>query len=107
MRLGNLGGPLERATQIIIKALKYGDFTEKIGSALDGNRTCNLRFRRPMLYPVELQVHLSNVMNIGLKSPEVNAVALYIGMKPAVNGEKAELIRGDDGLAICIGWNDF
>jgi hypothetical protein len=52
-------------------------------------------------------VHLSNVMNIGLKSPEVNAVALYIGMKPAVNGEKAELIRGDDGLAICIGWNDF
>jgi len=49
----------------------------------------------------------SNDMNIGLKSPEVNAVALYIGMKPAVNGEKAELIRGDDGLAICIGWNDF
>ena len=58
MRLGDLGGPLERATQIVIKALKYRGFTEKIGSALDGNRTCNLRFRRPMLYPVELQVHL-------------------------------------------------
>ena len=85
MRLGNLGGPLKRATQIIIKALKYGDFTKKIGSALDGNRTCNLRFRRPMLYPVELQVHLSNDMNIGLKSPEVNALAIYISMKPAVN----------------------
>jgi hypothetical protein len=38
-------------------------------------------------------VHLSNVMNIGLKSPEVNAVALYIGMKLAVNAGKAELIR--------------
>lgn len=35
----------------------------------------------------------SNVMNIGLKSPEVNAVALYIGMKLAVNAGKAELIR--------------
>ena len=46
MRLGDLGGPLERATQIVIKALKYRDFTEEIGSALDGNRTCNLRFRR-------------------------------------------------------------
>ena len=107
MRLCDPGDPLERATQIVIKALKYRVFTEKIGSALDGNRTCNLRFRRPMLYPVELQVHLTNVMNIGLKSPEVNAVALYIGMKPAVNGEKAELIRGDDGLAICTDWNDF
>lgn len=32
-------------------------------------------------------------MNIGLKSPEVNAVALYIGMKLAVNAGKAELIR--------------
>jgi hypothetical protein len=52
-------------------------------------------------------VHLSNVMNIGLKSPEVNAVALYIGMKLAVNAGKAELIRGDDGLAICTDWNDF
>ena len=61
--------------------------------ALGGSRTCNLRFRRPMLYPVELQVHLSNVMNIGLKSPEVNAVALYIGMKLVVNAGKAELIR--------------
>ena len=107
MRLGDLGGPLERATQIVIKALKYRDFTEEIGSALDGNRTCNLRFRRPMLYPVELQVHLSNAMNIGLKSPEVNAVALYIGMKPAVNAEKAELIRGVDDSVICTDWNDF
>ncbi len=107
MRLGDLGGPLERTTQIFIKALKYRDITEKIGSALDGNRTCNLRFRRPMLYPVELQVHLSNVMNIGLKSPEVNAVALYISMKPAVNAEKAELIRGDDDSVICTDWNDF
>ena len=79
----------------------------EIGSALDGNRTCNLRFRRPMLYPVELQVHLSNAMNIGLKSPEVNAVALYIGMKPAVNAEKAELIRGVDDSVICTDWNDF
>lgn len=60
-----------------------------------------------MLYPVELQVHFSNVINIGLKSPEVNAVALYISMKPAVNAEKAGLIRGDDDSAICIGWNDF
>ena len=58
MRLCDPGDPLERATQIVIKALKYRVFTEKIGSALDGNRTCNLRFRRPMLYPVELQVHL-------------------------------------------------
>jgi len=29
--------------------------------------------------------NISNDMNIGLKSPEVNALALYIGMKPAVN----------------------
>ena len=107
MRLCDLGEPLETATQIVIKALKYGLLPGEIGSALDGNRTCNLRFRRPMLYPVELQVHLSNVMNIGLKSPEVNAVALYIGMKLAVNAGKAELIRGDDGLAICTDWNDF
>ena len=46
MRLCDPGDPLERATQIVIKALKYRVFTEKIGSALDGNRTCNLRFRR-------------------------------------------------------------
>jgi hypothetical protein len=52
-------------------------------------------------------VHLSNAMNIGLKSPEVNAVALYISMKPAVNAEKAELIRGDDDSVICTDWNDF
>jgi len=49
----------------------------------------------------------SNAMNIGLKSPEVNAVALYIGMKPAVNAEKAELIRGVDDSVICTDWNDF
>jgi hypothetical protein len=34
-------------------------------------------------------VHLSNVMNIGLKSPEVNARVLYVSMKPAVNAGKA------------------
>ncbi len=58
MRLGDTGGLLERATQIVIKALKYRVLQGEIGSALDGNRTCNLRFRRPMLYPVELQVQL-------------------------------------------------
>lgn len=79
----------------------------EIESAPDGSRTCNLRFRRPMLYPVELQVHVSNVMNIGLKSPEVNAQVLYVSMKQAVNVEKTELIRSDDDLAICIDWTDF
>ena len=49
----------------------------------------------------------SNAMNIGLKSPEVNAVAIYISMKPAVNAEKAELIRGVDDSVICTDWNDF
>jgi len=51
--------------------------------------------------------NISNDINIGLKSPEVNAVALYISMKPAVNAGKAELIRGDDDSVICIDWNDF
>ena len=27
----------------------------------------------------------SNAINIGLKSPEVNALAIYISMKPAAN----------------------
>lgn len=76
-------------SQAVDRSALYGVLPGEIGSALDGNRTCNLRFRRPMLYPVELQVHLSNVMNIGLKSPEVNATVLYIGMKPAVNAGKA------------------
>jgi len=31
----------------------------------------------------------SNAINIGLKSPEVNALAIYISMKPAVNAGKA------------------
>ena len=51
--------------------------------------------------------NFSNDLNIGLKSPKVNAVALYICMKLAVNAGKAQLIRGDDDSVICIGWNDF
>lgn len=94
-------------TQVVDSSVVYRVLAGKIESALDGNRTCNLRFRRPMLYPVELQVHLSNAMNIGLKSPEVNARVLYVGMKPAVNAGKAELIRGVDDSVICTDWNDF
>jgi len=45
-------------TQVVDNVVVYGVLQGEIGSALDGNRTCNLRFRRPMLYPVELQVHL-------------------------------------------------
>ena len=45
-------------TQVVDSSVVYGVLPGEIGSALDGNRTCNLRFRRPMLYPVELQVHL-------------------------------------------------
>jgi len=45
-------------TQVVDNSVVYGVLPGEIGSALDGNRTCNLRFRRPMLYPVELQVHL-------------------------------------------------
>lgn len=45
-------------TQVVDNLVVYGVLPGEIGSALDGNRTCNLRFRRPMLYPVELQVHL-------------------------------------------------
>ena len=42
--------------QVVDSSVVYGVLPGEIGSALDGNRTCNLRFRRPMLYPVELQV---------------------------------------------------
>ncbi len=45
-------------TQVVDSSVVYGVLQGEIGSALDGNRTCNLRFRRPMLYPVELQVQL-------------------------------------------------
>ena len=45
-------------TQVVDSSVVYGVLHGEIGSALDGNRTCNLRFRRPMLYPVELQVQL-------------------------------------------------
>ena len=45
-------------SQVVDSSVVYGVLPGEIGSALDGNRTCNLRFRRPMLYPVELQVHL-------------------------------------------------
>gem|GEM_PF-2538477 len=60
---------------------------------------CSIQLSYKCIFP--------NVMNIGLKSPEVNARDLYVCINPAVNVEKTKLIRGDDDLAICTDWTDF
>lgn len=80
---------------------------QKFGSAPDGNRTCNLRFRRPMLYPVELQVHHIQCYEYRTEKPRSQRKGFICLHETSGKCEKSELVRGDDDLAICTDWTDF
>ena len=105
--LGDTGRLLERATQIVIKTLKYSAFMLKNECAPDRNRTCNLRFRRPMLYPVELQVQIIQCNEYRTEIPGSQRNRPICACKAFKFHENSTLVCNDNDLVICTDWTDF
>ena len=52
-------------------------FTRLYKTAPDTIRTCNLRFRRPMLYPIELQVLLQKTLFLSCKQDRIIHISFW------------------------------
>lgn len=57
--------------------LRLRHATSPLNGAPRRGRTCNLRFRRPTLYPVELAVHIVNVEIIAVLKEPRNAELFF------------------------------
>jgi hypothetical protein len=68
-------------------------FSEKIENTPDKARTCNLRFRRPMLYPIELRVQMKQMEEDAFDKPNLTE-SHFVGLGRSISAlEGYELHR--------------
>ena len=72
-------------TQVVDSSVVYGVLPGELEVHLTGIEPVTFGFVDRCSIQLSYKCNFSNDLNIGQKSPEVNAVGLYICMKPAVN----------------------
>ena len=94
-------------SQVLYRSENYGILLGENECAPDRNRTCNLRFRRPMLYPVELQVQIIQCNEYRTEIPGSQRNRPICACKAFKFQEKSKLGCNDNDLVICTDWTDF